>query len=286
MARSFLRQIAQIKKSALYDDTLYMPGAESSGVNLEDDLNFIRTQLVTILGETNWYDAPAATVNELNAWIGAESGRIDTANDNIDNASGMIDDIQSAMGMTDGDTTLTYTSTNYIGATDTVELAISTLDEEAGTLASGVADNVANIATASGDIDNLQLFCGAADGDTTPTYSSDTWATGTLEDAIGELDAALTITSGLVGEGFTLEDRVSEVLDYEWPVASGERTLPQSKEYIVDDYDGKYLQVYLNGQLLLCGSGADNEYSESSTTGITFNFDLVSDDILQYTIFS
>jgi hypothetical protein len=42
-----------------------MSNAESSATNIEDDLNYIRTQLKDINGTTNWYDTPPTTVTAL-----------------------------------------------------------------------------------------------------------------------------------------------------------------------------------------------------------------------------
>lgn len=60
MARTFIRQDTQIRKSDLYDGTL-TPGStlESGAVNIEDDLNAVRSQLYNFLKlQTggNWYD--------------------------------------------------------------------------------------------------------------------------------------------------------------------------------------------------------------------------------------
>jgi hypothetical protein len=42
--------------------------------NLEDDLNYIRSQLDLIVGETNWYDAPVDTISGINYRIDNLSG--------------------------------------------------------------------------------------------------------------------------------------------------------------------------------------------------------------------
>jgi len=56
MPRTFIQQDTQINNSTVYDDTLTMSAAETS-TNLEEDLNYLRTQLKTFLGKTNWFDA-------------------------------------------------------------------------------------------------------------------------------------------------------------------------------------------------------------------------------------
>jgi hypothetical protein len=57
MARTFIRQDTQIRNSDIYDDTLTMSDAESSATHIEDDLNYMRTQLKVLGGQTNWFDA-------------------------------------------------------------------------------------------------------------------------------------------------------------------------------------------------------------------------------------
>lgn len=58
----------QLDKSGLYDDTL-TPSAYASAVSVQDDLNFIRSQVLDILGadNANWYEAPTITLSGLKA---------------------------------------------------------------------------------------------------------------------------------------------------------------------------------------------------------------------------
>jgi len=62
MARSLLRQLEQIRRSATYDDVV--ANVNTSAVaeptvsgSLEDDMNVIRTLMKQLKGTTNWYDA-------------------------------------------------------------------------------------------------------------------------------------------------------------------------------------------------------------------------------------
>ena len=78
MSRTRLRQVEQIINSETYDDQKTMANAESNPgtLNIEEDLNFIRTQLrilndPTNGGTTNWYDEPVGTA--LNAYFNATS---------------------------------------------------------------------------------------------------------------------------------------------------------------------------------------------------------------------
>jgi len=58
MARSMLRQMTQVSGSLVYDDTLDPANAETMSFDLEDDLNYIRSQINKIVDKTNWYDDP------------------------------------------------------------------------------------------------------------------------------------------------------------------------------------------------------------------------------------
>ena len=51
MARTFIRQDTQIRKSDLYDDTIAPTVAsyETNPVNIEDDLNSLRSQVQNII---------------------------------------------------------------------------------------------------------------------------------------------------------------------------------------------------------------------------------------------
>ena len=60
MSRTFVRQDTQIRKSDVYDDTIAatLANFETNPVNLEEDLNTIRSQLHNLLKNQagNWYD--------------------------------------------------------------------------------------------------------------------------------------------------------------------------------------------------------------------------------------
>jgi len=53
---TFIRQDSQIRNSDDYDDTLDMANAESSAETIEDDLNYIRSQLKILSGRNGWSD--------------------------------------------------------------------------------------------------------------------------------------------------------------------------------------------------------------------------------------
>jgi hypothetical protein len=66
MARSFLNPDTQILGNQTHDDTLGSGVTlETGAVSLEDNLNGIISQVKNILGSTNWYDAPASSLTQL-----------------------------------------------------------------------------------------------------------------------------------------------------------------------------------------------------------------------------
>ncbi len=113
--RTFLRQAEQVSGSAVYDDTFAMATAESYlSKNLESDLNYLRSQLKVITGETNWYDAPQTALSN----VPDEQGM-----------SGSFANIYIFTGMDDrNDATPTYSSTVYVANDDSLETAIGKLD--------------------------------------------------------------------------------------------------------------------------------------------------------------
>jgi hypothetical protein len=60
-----LRTGAQILQSGVYDDTLTVGDAESSALTLEDDLNYLRSVIKDVTGETNWFDSPAKNLAQV-----------------------------------------------------------------------------------------------------------------------------------------------------------------------------------------------------------------------------
>lgn len=57
MSISTIQQKEEIDASTTYTDALVIANAESSAINIEDDLNYIRTGFKNILGSANWFDA-------------------------------------------------------------------------------------------------------------------------------------------------------------------------------------------------------------------------------------
>lgn len=127
--RTFLRQMEQVSGSATYDDTLTMSVAETYlDKSLETDLNYVRTQLKTITGETNWYDAPNTDLSD----VPSEQGM-----------SGSFANIYTFTGMDDrNDSTPTYLSENYVANDDSLETAIGKLDTALAAAGGSVAKEI------------------------------------------------------------------------------------------------------------------------------------------------
>ncbi len=63
MPHTLLRQFSQIRNSDIYDDLLDVLDAETSAENIEEDFNYIRSQLKVITGVDNWYEPPKDNFN-------------------------------------------------------------------------------------------------------------------------------------------------------------------------------------------------------------------------------
>lgn len=135
-------QIRSTASGIEYDDTMTLALAETvvneafisdptqvSGT-LIMDLNFLRTAIRDIKGETplyNWFD-PAATTAGLITLSGARSA---------------ISHLQTFVGAdNDGDTTPDYTSTTFISQNSSLESAISALDAALATVSGNAAGSL------------------------------------------------------------------------------------------------------------------------------------------------
>ena len=305
--RTFLKQLEQVSGSATYDDTLTMSGAETYlAKSLEKDLNYVRTQLKAITGETNWYDAP----------------QTDLSNVPTEQAiSGSFVNIFTFTGMDDrNDSTPTYSSTNYVTNSNSLETSIGALDAQVkanydgytaltldAVVAVGSTVDEAITVTASGStfsaltvygdfhagnnvivegtVDGVdiagfasaaQTFTGMDDAsDSTPTYSSTNYVANSdsLETAIGKLDA-----------GIATADVNKEVERLSAQVNSGSaHTVPGSHSHSAGSGDD--MDIYLNGQLLQSNTGTElRDYLESATDEVKFTFAVPANSYLAYII--
>ncbi len=159
-------ELDQIFRSRTFDDTLTPAASAETSADLGVVLDHVFSQLADIVGQTNWYDNPT---HDLQDWA---------------NSSGVL---QTGV--------------------DTANQVRTDFDNSSGVFAASAADAaqaLANIGTLSGvvgvDIGNILGILGAASGDTALTYSSTVFNPqgGTVEAAIGTLDAAIAAVSGSV----------------------------------------------------------------------------------------
>ena len=91
----------------------------------------------------------------------------------------------------------------------------------------------------------------------------------------GTVWGAIGVTSGSTGRSY----KVNEFLSASIPINTN-HTLPDSKTYVMGT--GLYMDIYFNGQLLVCGT--ENDYSEINTTTIKFHFEVPVGTLLTYIV--
>lgn len=68
MPRSILSQLLQVEASVTYDDAVtnaHTAGVAEGQADLEGDLNVVRSLIKDLHGETNWYDTPDMSLNDI-----------------------------------------------------------------------------------------------------------------------------------------------------------------------------------------------------------------------------
>ena len=123
------------------------------------------------------------------------------------------------------------------------------------------------------------------------TYATGTYVTSNegITNSIEALDAQLkTVTDGLSSSsGDKLVESVSSTIS-----ANVEHPLPGSNTYTPDatsGSEGSNMDVYVGGQMLAAdtgaaGANADRDYGETSTSGITFRFEIQTDRNITYMV--
>jgi hypothetical protein len=71
MARTFIRQVAQISSSETFTDDLPMGSGLASQQSLEGDLNALRTMVRAAVGSAAWYTAPVESLSSLKSRVDA-----------------------------------------------------------------------------------------------------------------------------------------------------------------------------------------------------------------------
>jgi hypothetical protein len=185
MGRTFIRQDAQIKNSASYDDSGAAGSTLESGASsIEDDLNSLRAQVKRILDDSsgNWYD-DIPTVNSKQR----DLKDINTDLDDVEEhrflfRTQVLTDITVPA---DVKATSVLTFSSNANNTDTVTTGTKTYTFQ--TILTDVDGNVLIGATASDSIDNLiaAITLGAGAG---TTYATSTTSNGFLTSSAGAGD--------------------------------------------------------------------------------------------------
>lgn len=160
MARSLLRQLEQIRRSATYDDAVSSVNTSSvaeptvSG-SLEDDLNVVRSLMLQLKGGSNWYDDPGKYFDPADT----DAGNTANKQMSLANIKGKTTDSQtvilavtednSGSGFTVSGTStgaLATISTSYATAADRRGLPVFNSVTNSGTYHDeGGADNVCRV---------------------------------------------------------------------------------------------------------------------------------------------
>jgi len=246
-------------------------------------------------------------VSNLWSFTGASDG--DTEAGPFTNESGNFilasgpNDLESAIDLLNtevGDRT--YTQATYLTDGEDITVSLDALSEavidndgDISTNASNIASNTSAISgltssmsAAEADIDDLEAAVGSSTGLAGLNYSSNNYVTDStsLETAIGALDAAISSSSAAKYVETTSGD-ITKNVEHSLPagaVSAGGYT-PDSTA----GQEGKNMDVFVSGQLLAAdtgaaGANADRDYGETTTSGITFRFDIPTGTNITYVI--
>jgi len=265
------------------------------------EYEWIRTDFINgFEGDTELID----DVSNLWAYTGAADNETDPT---WTSASGNYilssdpSDLESAVDLLNteiGDRTYTTTSgTHYLTNGEDITESLDALSEgiiandgDILTNAGNISSNTSAISGLTSSMSALNLDISdlvAAIGGATVSgldYSSNVFVSDytSIETAIGALDAALSTSAAAK----YIETITSDI------TMNVEHSLPSSATYTPYSNageEGKNMDVWLDGQLLMADTGAagvnaDNDYGETSTSGITFRFTVYSGTNLTYVI--
>jgi hypothetical protein len=194
-----------------------------------------------------------------------------------------------------------YTSATYLTDGETITESLDSLSEGVISNDSDISTNAGDISTNAGaittlegsmttaqtDITNLEAATGTSTGLAGIDYSSNNYVTdGTsLEAAIGALDAAIGLSAAakyIETSGAITKNTVHSLPSA--AISDGGYT-PDSTA----GQEGKNMDVYVSGQLVAADTGAagvnaDRDYGETTTSGVTFRFDIPAGSNLIYVI--
>jgi len=170
---------------------------------------------------------------------------------------------------------------SYAGATDGVDSTAGTWTNTTGNY--GLNSDEADLQLAADAINNIY-------GDTTFTednYINDGDPIATALDALDQQikDNADNIIESLGGTKYIEDVSVAISKNIEHSLPAGVTYTPDA----TSGQEGKNMDVYVNGQLVMADTGsngadANRDYGETTTSGVTFRFDVAADSNLIYVI--
>ena len=254
----------------------------------------------------NGFEGDAEFIDDVvNLWsfTGGVDGQSDPVWTNI-SGSFILDnnptDLESAIDLLNteiGDRT--YTASGTLTNDQTIAASLNALGLGIESNDSAISDNVSAIGQNDTDIGNLYTDMGTLNTDIgnlvdaigsdtlgNLNYSSNYYVSdGTsIEEAIGVLDAAISVTSSAK---YT-EELVSDI------DANVEHALPDGASYTPyygTGEEGRNMNVWVEGQMLCADTGVsginmDRDYAETSASGITFRFDIDAGSNIVYMIYN
>lgn len=294
---SFTRlELEQIRNARTYDDSLSGGAGAESGVDHASDFNYVISQIRRILGETNWFDAPADDLSTLDSRLTTAESDIFTNAGNISTNASNISANSSAIA--DNDTDIAglrsfvgqsgveapgYASTYFITQGNDLETAIATLDARlytaSGTLAIAGADTWTQVFNNGSGILDASAYDAVVN-----LGAGKSW---NLKDSGGDILHLASDTEHLLRRVGRRETYVPDA-----HLSAGDPiTIPNSASYTTGDPKYRNLQVYVGGALWLPGSGISsgdenyNDYREASATTIVPNWKIHKGSVVQFRIF-
>jgi len=235
--RSLIRQLEQIRRSAIYDDivadvnTSAVAEPTISG-SLEEDLNNLRTLVKDVKGSTNWYDITGTYFDPTSTDVSDTP----TKNLNLDNISGnTLDSATIILAVTDNNSGVGYTvsgtstgvlmglSTSYATATDRRGLPIfsstgSYQDEGKGDTICRIDvvnnDTDASIYNNNGDLIYAKFHDGADSGGT--GTGTDVYARFYANNTVCDLSTVSGVDATNISFVYPHRKVMAEMEEYEW----------------------------------------------------------------------
>ena len=209
MGRTFIRQDTQIRKSDLYDDTITptLANYETNPVNIEEDLNSVRSQLQNFLNRNgasfpagNWWDDAVAPVTFEN---GSKRG-INTTNQDLHDLERkrvLIEVFNPSDVPIGTQATGTLTTTGVFSNNETVTIGTQTYTLKSPFV--NAADNIDASGTTAATLDNLKR---AINGD---GVAGTNYGTGTVVSTVAYATSTATTLDLMAKQGGTAGNSVA-----------------------------------------------------------------------------